>query len=60
MLKNKIAIVTGSSRGFGAAIAEELTHNGIKTVITYFDGDDKEKKMPMNYLQNSLVTWLFL
>lgn len=44
MLKNKIAIVTGSSRGFGAAIAKELTHNGIKTVITYFDGDDKEKK----------------
>jgi acetoacetyl-CoA reductase len=34
-LKDKVAIVTGGSRGIGAAIALELAKNGAKVVINY-------------------------
>lgn len=43
-LNNKIAIVTGSSRGFGAKISETLNRYGAKSVITYLDGDKVEEK----------------
>jgi 3-oxoacyl-[acyl-carrier protein] reductase len=35
MLKNKVAIVTGSSRGIGEQIARSLFHAGAKLVINY-------------------------
>lgn len=35
MLKGKIAIVTGASRGIGKAIAEELAKNGANIVLNY-------------------------
>jgi acetoacetyl-CoA reductase len=34
-LNNKVAIVTGGSRGIGAAIFIELARNGVKVVINY-------------------------
>lgn len=34
-LEGAVAIVTGSSRGIGAAIAEELGHRGAKVVVNY-------------------------
>lgn len=33
-LTNKVAIITGSSKGIGAAIAESLAHNGAKVIIS--------------------------
>lgn len=42
-LKNKVALVTGSSRGFGAKIAESFNKYGAKTIITYLAGDKIEK-----------------
>jgi 3-oxoacyl-[acyl-carrier protein] reductase len=42
-LSGRIAIVTGSSRGFGEEIAETLNNYGAQTVVTYLIGDNKEK-----------------
>jgi len=40
-LNNKIAIVTGGSRGIGADIAQELAINGAEVIIVYRIRDDK-------------------
>src|SRR5580658_2927256 len=39
-LKDKIALVTGGSRGIGAAIAKRLADDGAKVAITYTRGAD--------------------
>ena len=38
-LKNKVAIVTGSSKGIGAQIALSLAESGAKTIINYANDD---------------------
>ncbi|MGB5553656.1 MAG: SDR family oxidoreductase [Flavobacteriaceae bacterium] len=50
-LKDKVAIVTGSSRGIGKAIAIELAQNGVKIVL---NGRDKNRLLDTNaeFLKN--------
>jgi 3-oxoacyl-[acyl-carrier protein] reductase len=40
-LQEKIALVTGGSRGIGAAIAKKLAENGATVAITYTSSSDK-------------------
>ncbi|UCF94683.1 MAG: 3-oxoacyl-ACP reductase FabG [Desulfobacterales bacterium] len=40
-LKDKVALITGSSRGIGAASAKALAHHGATVVINYLNSKDK-------------------
>ncbi len=43
MLENKVAIVTGGSRGIGEAIALKLAESGANIAFTYVSSDEKAK-----------------
>lgn len=47
-LKNKVAIVTGGSRGIGAAIAMELAKEGVNIVINYQSRKELAEQMVAN------------
>ncbi|MGI2904938.1 SDR family oxidoreductase [Tolypothrix sp. VBCCA 56010] len=44
-LSGKVAIVTGSSRGIGRAIAERLGRDGANVVVTYASNKDKAEEV---------------
>lgn len=44
-LKGKVAIVTGSSRGIGRAIAQRLGKDGANVVVTYVGNRDKAQEV---------------
>ncbi len=58
-LKDKVVIVTGASRGIGAAIAAGLAHHGATVVINYFQSRGHAEKL-MNVLQKNGGTGLTL
>lgn len=41
LLKNKVGLVTGASRGVGAAIAKVLAREGASVVVNYFQSKEK-------------------
>jgi len=45
LLENKVAIVTGGSRGIGEAIALKLAENGANIAFTYVSSDEKAKAL---------------
>jgi len=44
-LKNKLALVTGSSRGIGAAIAARLAAEGASVIVHYATSPDRAEKV---------------
>ena len=44
-LKDKIALVTGGSRGMGAAIVKQLAQEGATVVFTYVNGKEKAQAL---------------
>ena len=45
LLDNKIAVVTGASRGIGEGIALKLAENGASIAFTYVSSDEKAKAL---------------
>jgi 3-oxoacyl-[acyl-carrier protein] reductase len=51
-LTNKVAIVTGSSRGIGRAIAERLGRDGAKIVVTYHNNQEEAEEVVLAIKEN--------
>ncbi|HXW60381.1 MAG TPA: SDR family NAD(P)-dependent oxidoreductase, partial [Myxococcota bacterium] len=43
-IENKIALVTGASRGIGRAIAIDLAHRGARVVVNFSSNEAEAKK----------------
>ena len=51
-VKNKVAIVTGSAKGFGKEFAVRLLENGAKVCVSDVDeqaGDETRKELQLKY-----------
>ena len=51
-LSGKTALVTGSSRGIGRAIAERLSRHGAAVAINYFSNSDKAEEVAAGIVSN--------
>ena len=47
-LDGKVALVTGSGRGIGSAMAQELARRGAKVVLNYANSADAANKLAEN------------
>src|SRR6202000_2577504 len=45
LLENKVAIVTGASRGIGEAVALKLAEHGAHVAFTYLSSEEKAKAL---------------
>lgn len=55
----KIAIVTGASRGIGKEIAKELARNGLKVIANYNKSEEKAKELQKELLQEGIEIDIF-
>ncbi|MEG0457435.1 MAG: SDR family NAD(P)-dependent oxidoreductase, partial [Oscillospiraceae bacterium] len=52
MLKDKVALITGASRGIGRAIALKMSQNGAKIAAVYA-GNDKSANITKEMIENA-------
>ena len=45
LLENKVALVTGASRGIGEAVAVKFAEHGANIAFTYLSSDEKAKAL---------------
>lgn len=58
-LRGKTALVTGGSRGLGAAISNSLANNGAKVAINYLSRRDDAKAVQSNIIKNGASAEIF-
>jgi 3-oxoacyl-[acyl-carrier protein] reductase len=51
-LQDKVALITGSSKGIGAAIAKEFSAEGAHVVINYVSGKDAAEKLVKDIIRD--------
>ncbi|MCB0608090.1 MAG: 3-oxoacyl-[acyl-carrier-protein] reductase [Lewinella sp.] len=54
LLQDKVALVTGGSRGIGAAIAQRLAEQGASVAFTYLSSEEKAKKIEAGLAANGV------
>lgn len=52
MLKDKVAVVTGASRGIGRSIAEHLAREGATVIINYYGSADRAREVETGIREN--------
>jgi len=58
-LDNRVAVVTGASRGIGKAIALEFTKHGAKVIVAYNNNREKAENVVHQILKKEVKRWLF-
>ena len=56
---NKIAIVTGGSRGIGRAIVESLAGKGIKVIANYNKSEEKANELKEKLAKENIIIDIF-
>jgi len=54
-MEKKVAVVTGASRGIGAAIARELAVAGMYVVINYCGSEEKAQELKTEWRRSFYI-----
>lgn len=58
-LRDKVAVITGSSRGIGEAIALAYAREGARVAITYHRGEDRARRLAEKILHSEAAVLLY-
>ena len=59
MLNGKVAVITGASRGIGAAIAEKFSESGVNVAIIYNGNEDAANTVKANAEKNGVKAEIY-